>query len=165
MRFRLAVDGEAHDIEVEPRGTRLHVTVDGASYRATVRSRGDTVDVAIRGSPHSVRREGSLWILDGEAHEVRGELAEDAPLDAVGSDSAGPRIVEVRPPMPGRLVRLAVAAGMAVRRGQPVAVLEAMKMQNEIPAPADGVVQEVRVKEGESIPADRVIVVLEARRG
>ena len=51
-----------------------------------------------------------------------------------------------------------------MKRGQTLVVLEAMKMQNEIPAPADGVVKAVGVQEGESIPGDRVLVVLEVGR-
>jgi pyruvate carboxylase subunit B len=65
--------------------------------------------------------------------------------------------------MPGRVVRVLAEAGAPVKRGQTLVILEAMKMQNEIPAPRDGVVREVAVVEGESITADRVVVVLEVR--
>jgi len=65
--------------------------------------------------------------------------------------------------MPGRVVRVFAMAGMRVKRGQTLVVLEAMKMQNEIPAPRDGTVREVAVVEGESITADRLVVVLDAR--
>ncbi|MEZ5166854.1 MAG: acetyl-CoA carboxylase biotin carboxyl carrier protein subunit [Acidimicrobiales bacterium] len=51
-------------------------------------------------------------------------------------------------PMPGRVVELRVEVGMAVTAGQVVAVLEAMKMENHLRAPADGVVAEVRVVVG-----------------
>jgi pyruvate carboxylase subunit B len=65
--------------------------------------------------------------------------------------------------MPGRVVRVRVAAGDHVKRGQTLLVLEAMKMQNEIPAPEDGIVRSLSVREGESISGDRVIAVLESR--
>jgi len=48
-----------------------------------------------------------------------------------------------------------------VRKGQTLVVLEAMKMQNEIPAPADAIVREIRVAEGESVTGDRVVASLE----
>lgn len=165
MRFRLAVDGEVHEIEVDRRSRDVLVKVDGAGYRATVRSRGDATEVRIRGAAHEVRTIGGQWLIDGEAHDVRGEIPEEAALGVVGAGSTGPHAFEVKPPMPGRLVRLPISPGMVVKRGQPLAVLEAMKMQNEIPAPADAVVKEVRAKEGESIPADRVIAILETRSG
>jgi pyruvate carboxylase subunit B len=67
--------------------------------------------------------------------------------------------------MPGRVVLVPIREGSHVRRGDALAVLEAMKMQNEIPAPSDGIVRRVGVKEGESIGSDRVIAVIEATRG
>ena len=65
--------------------------------------------------------------------------------------------------MPGRVVRILVRPGDRVKKGQTLVVLEAMKMQNEIPAPADARVTDVRVAEGESVTGDRVIAVLEIR--
>jgi len=53
------------------------------------------------------------------------------------------------------------AAGTRVHRGQTLVILEAMKMQNEIPAPGDGVVRQVAVAEGETITADRVVASIE----
>jgi biotin carboxyl carrier protein len=53
--------------------------------------------------------------------------------------------------MPGLILRVAVAAGAQVRRGQDIAVLEAMKMENVIRAPRDGVVAEVCVEAGQQI--------------
>ena len=54
-------------------------------------------------------------------------------------------------PMPGKIVRVAVAAGDAVVRGQTLVVLEAMKMEHAITAPADGVVSEVFHKDGDQV--------------
>jgi 3-methylcrotonyl-CoA carboxylase alpha subunit len=55
-------------------------------------------------------------------------------------------------PMPGRVIRLLVAVGDSVEKGQPVAVLEAMKMEQRFEAPRDGVVIAVHVREGEQVP-------------
>jgi pyruvate carboxylase subunit B len=63
--------------------------------------------------------------------------------------------------MPGRIVRVAVKPGDRVARHAPLAVLEAMKMQNEIPAPVAGRVREVRVKVGQGVLVSDVLVVLE----
>ena len=53
--------------------------------------------------------------------------------------------------MPGRISRVLVEKGSEVRRGMGLLVLEAMKMENEIPAPADGVIDEIFVKAGETV--------------
>ena len=65
--------------------------------------------------------------------------------------------------MPGVVARLLVAVGDEVEAGEPLLVLEAMKMQNEIPAPAAGVVQTVHVTEGKAVAAGAKLVSLAPR--
>ena len=67
----------------------------------------------------------------------------------------------VAAPMPGRVVKVLVKPGDSVAAGQPVAVVEAMKMENELRAPGHGTVTEVRAREGMSIEAHAVLVVIE----
>jgi pyruvate carboxylase subunit B len=164
MRFRLVVDGESHEVSVEGEPPGLSVSVDGAVYRTKATREGAELAVRIGSRRHRIRIRGRQVVVDGLPHEVATEA-----LDAVDRRSRGTEgsrsgdILEIRPPMPGRIVKLPIAPSDRVKRGQTVAVLEAMKMQNEIPAPADGIVKSVGVREGESILADRVIAVLEAR--
>lgn len=66
----------------------------------------------------------------------------------------------VTAPMPGRVVKVLVRPGDAVAAGQPLVVVEAMKMENELRAPRDGTVSEVRAKEGTSIEANAVLIAL-----
>ena len=63
--------------------------------------------------------------------------------------------------MPGRVVRVLVALGDRVTAGQGVVVVEAMKMENELRSPKDGVVREMNVSEGAAIDADAVLAVIE----
>ena len=64
-------------------------------------------------------------------------------------------------PMPGTVVSVAVEAGEAVTAGQPVVVLEAMKMQHTVKAPTDGVVTQIDVKAGAQVAAGEVLAVVE----
>jgi biotin carboxyl carrier protein len=63
--------------------------------------------------------------------------------------------------MPGRVVRVLVAPGDRVTAKQAVVVVEAMKMENEMRAPKDGLVREVSVKEGAAIEAGALLVVID----
>jgi biotin carboxyl carrier protein len=63
-------------------------------------------------------------------------------------------------PMPGRIVKVLVKPHETVAARQPLVVVEAMKMENELRAPRGGVVTEVRVSEGASVEANTVLVVL-----
>ena len=64
-------------------------------------------------------------------------------------------------PMPGSVVRVMVAPGDSVQARQPVLVIEAMKMEHEIVAPAAGVVTELRVAEGAQVETGAVLAVIE----
>ena len=79
------------------------------------------------------------------------------------ADSGGQAHGEQRitAPMPGRVVRLLVAAGDTVEARQAVAVVEAMKMENELRSPKRGRVKEVAVAPGTSVEAGRVLVVID----
>ncbi|MBW3581637.1 MAG: biotin/lipoyl-binding protein [Euryarchaeota archaeon] len=70
-------------------------------------------------------------------------------------------ITQVKPPMPGKVVKVAVSAGDVVQAGDVLVVLEAMKMQNEIVSPVEGTVKSVGVENGENIDAKRVLVEIE----
>ena len=63
-------------------------------------------------------------------------------------------------PMPGTILQVAVGIGDQVTKGQTLLVLEAMKMENEIMAPADGVVKELNITKGVSVNAGDILVVL-----
>ena len=64
-------------------------------------------------------------------------------------------------PMPGLLVKVPVSVGDEVKSGETLAIVEAMKMQNELPSPRDGIVKKINGKEGEQVDALQVIVELE----
>ena len=77
--------------------------------------------------------------------------------------AAGPQRVVA--PMPGKVVRLLVGAGQTVAARQPLVVVEAMKMENELRAAAAGVVSQVAVSEGQSVEAGGLLVVITSDAG
>jgi len=164
MRFRLDVDGEQREIEVEPMTGGFVIRIEGATYRARTRLAGDSVDVRIGAKTLRLQLQGNEAILDDGVHRVRlVEVSEEGAEVVERQPARAGTVVDVRSSMPGRVVRVAVTAGSPVRRGETLVVLEAMKMQNEIPAPGDGVVRHVAVAEGETVTAHRVVASIELR--
>jgi pyruvate carboxylase subunit B len=78
---------------------------------------------------------------------------------AAAHAGAGPRSIVA--PMPGRIVKVLVTVGERVEAHQGLVVVEAMKMENELRAPRAGTVAEVRVKDGMSVEAKAVLIILE----
>ncbi|MBQ6498669.1 MAG: biotin/lipoyl-binding protein, partial [Ruminococcus sp.] len=79
--------------------------------------------------------------------------AQKAPVQADSASADG----TVVSPMPGTIVQLMAAQGDKVSKGQPILVLEAMKMENEITAAKDGVLSELRVAEGQTVAGGEIL--------
>jgi biotin carboxyl carrier protein len=79
--------------------------------------------------------------------------------DDAGHAGAGPQRIVA--PMPGKIVRVSVAPGEAVVARQTIVVIEAMKMENELKAGRDGTVGELHAREGASVDAGALLVVIQ----
>lgn len=83
--------------------------------------------------------------------------APGAPAAVVGTAVSGTQITS---PMPGTILKLNVAEGQAVKAGDVVLILEAMKMENEIVAPCDGTIKQILVSKGSTVDTDQILAVL-----
>ncbi|MGB2714541.1 MAG: biotin/lipoyl-containing protein [Vicinamibacterales bacterium] len=117
-----------------PAARQVFLTAAGASGGVVVTYDGRTTEVTLNGR--------------------RSQRAAETPAHTHGDQS-------VTAPMPGRVLRVLVAAGDAVSAGQGLVVVEAMKMENELRAPRAGRVKDVSVSAGASVDAGRVLVVIE----
>ena len=109
-------------------------TPDRAAAQLTVYVGGTPVAVALNGRRHHAKKDG-------------------------GASLSGPQRVVA--PMPGKVVRVLVQAGEAVRARQPLVVVEAMKMENELRAGRDGTVADIHAQEGASVDAGALLVVIQ----
>lgn len=110
------------------------------------------------------RRENVYSILiDGIAYEieVRDARAERTASFAKTQGAAAGR-AEVRAPIPGRITRVLTPEGVRVARNQAVLTLDAMKLENEIQAPQDGVVRALSVKPGDAVEKSQLLFVIES---
>ena len=111
---------------------------------------------------------------DVVVEELNGSVAAPAPVatpvaaapKAAPAPAAAPKAsgnagaIAVKAPMPGNLIKVNVKVGDAVKKGDVLCVLEAMKMENDIMAPADGVVASIEAAQGASVATDAVLVTL-----
>jgi len=142
------VDGVAHT--VQPSGGGRTLVVAPKSQTCVSLATGD------RGLPIAAS-------VDGLAVAVEVRTAQAAALaTAMSGGHAGARAAaQIKAPMPGRVVRILVSQGQPVERGQPVAIVEAMKMENELHASAAGSVKLIHVQQGATVDAGQLLVELE----
>ena len=165
MRYFVTVNGRPHEVELVERLGRLEVDVDGKRLELSF----DEVDDL---GQYVVIRDGKSYALSIEGDEQRtsitiaGHLYDVALEDEreraahAAERAAGKGGGAVTSVMPGVVVQVLVEPGRAVAKGEPLLVLSAMKMQNEIGAPADGVVREVHVAPGQTVAAGAKLVTL-----
>src|SRR3989442_3633055 len=155
MRFRLDVDGEQRNIEVEPFAGGFVIRIEGASYRARTRLAKNSVDVRIGAKTLRLQLEGNEAILDDGVHRVRLVELSTEGTDVIESHPTGPgAIVDVRSSMPGRVVRVAVSAGGPLPQGGTPVGPAGLEMRDEVSAPRGGGARLVRGLEGEVGTAD-----------
>ncbi len=171
MTYDVLVDGNSHRLELlegdelTP-GERVWLCkVDGkeVAVDAALTAR-DVLSVLVDGKAYEIKRERSL---QGEIHMILGsaryavDVRDPRSLRtrrAAGGAEAGPQ--KLNAPMPGKIVRIAVKQGEEVKAGQPLIVMEAMKMQNEMKSPKDGKVQKILVSEGSAVnPGDTLAII------
>jgi 3-methylcrotonyl-CoA carboxylase alpha subunit len=80
------------------------------------------------------------------------------------ADAAGASTDRIVTPMPGKIIQLLVKPGEAVKKGQPLAVLEAMKMEHTLAAPADAKVASVEVAQGDQVNDGAIVVRFETEK-
>jgi len=113
-------------------------------------------DAAEAGAPRSVLLTGTGEIVVFEAGEAFVFLSHPPSAEDLGAATDG----QVRSPMPGKVTQLFVKAGDAVTKGQPLLVLEAMKMEHALAAPFDGTVEAVAVALGAQVSEGALLVKL-----
>jgi biotin carboxyl carrier protein len=166
MRFAATVDGAAHVIEVSGRAGCFRVVIGDRVWEvdAHLSSQG-IVSLLVDGASWvaEVQEEDGLFVVDvrGETYRVAVEEETRHLIRTRGGDAAGPAGDVVKAPMPGKVTQVVVAAGDRVAVGDPLLVIEAMKMENELRARTAGLVREVRVAAGQAVNPGDVLLVLE----
>jgi biotin carboxyl carrier protein len=159
MKYRVTIEGREREVDVTftPSGA-AEVLLDGAKVEVDARRVGGAVSLRIGDRVHDVLSAGTdeVQIAVGAARTVA-TISSDRPGQKRGA-AAAKSSKELRAPMPGRIVRILVKAGDAVSAGQPLVVMEAMKMENELRAAAAATIDSIHVAEGASVEGRALLV-------
>lgn len=155
MRSQVILDGKTYDLELIPQPDgRVKAMMGGREVLADVESLpGGCYSVIIEGKHFQIDADvtpDGVWL---ERYGMRhmAEVIDPRSLLTGGKrpGSGGPTVV--KSPMPGKVIKLLVSEGQSVRQGEGVVVIEAMKMQNELKSPMNGVIGQIFAQEGTSV--------------
>ncbi len=158
-KVRVTIDGQIHEVEVDlhrREGVELPVVVDGESLRVVVPNLDDPdqMDWLLVGDrSYEIDVDRNLrWLKSYHGmHHIEIQDLEAAVARPASGDG------RVKAPIPGKVTRVLVNQGDPVEVGQPIIVLEAMKMENEIRAPRAGSVSALHIQAGQDVQLHMVL--------
>jgi biotin carboxyl carrier protein len=160
-------ESHTHKVEITPEreGKAAECRVDGEPLPLdVVASAPGVLSLVLNGRSYEIRTDngvnGQQIVVGEERYQVEVRDPRSLRSRRRGGDSGqGPR--KITAPMPGKVVRVLAPEGTPVKTGQGVVVIEAMKMQNELKSPKDGVVKKISVAEGGTVEAGATLAVVE----
>ncbi len=153
---------KTHSVKIEKSGDNYKVTVDNTVHTiADFTAQQNVISFKLEDRFYAIyfalNKENVYLMIDGDYYAVA--LQKD--MVSEGRTSVLQKGDSVSSPMPGLIVKIPLAVGTEVKAGTTLAIVEAMKMQNELRAPRDGVIKKVNYCEGQQVDAFQPIVELE----
>ena len=164
MKLKVLSNGQDHNLTITEKDDGLQVEIDGRQYQVRAYDSKDGSYLllnnnqvfACRVSHHSKSNDRFDVNLKGEHHAVA--IIDPRRLRSdENSDRHHDGLTEISSQMPGKVVRVLVEVGAKVEKGDGMIVVEAMKMQNEMKSPRDGVVISLAVSAGDTVNAGELL--------
>ena len=150
--YRYRINGHTYNIEIgAENGGTIEVSVNGKVYTVERQEISTTADMA----PKSIPVQKTATLLKGTARPAATPNVQPTAPSALDANTAA-----VTAPLPGTIISIKVKPGDKVTANQTVAVLEAMKMENEIEAGYAGTVSEVKVAERDTVLEGAVLITI-----
>ena len=168
MKIQAEIGADKHHVEIRRDGNIVFARIDDRKYELEVSEPEPNVFLVKNGGKLSQVFVSPETNLNEPVHVSIGTNEIDVRIidlkrlrGSTTSDEEAAGRAEIKTAMPGKVVRVLVAEGDAVQKGDGVIVVEAMKMQNEMKSPKDGVVSKIKIAEGDTVSAGDILVVIE----
>lgn len=141
----MTVNGTPFDWDISKLDNRrFHIIRDNISYNVEI----------LENSEKSVKLRINDQVLEVETKDKM-----DLLLERLGMDKALEEVInDIRAPMPGLILKVEVEEGQEVKKGDPLMILEAMKMENVLKAPGEGIVSSIKVNQGDTVEKNQVLI-------
>ncbi len=160
MRYAFDLAGRRHFVQLEEHADGPKYTIEGTTFEPKVEKLGKGhYKVTIGDETFEFNLEGGTIHEGNEMLDVQVNRAKPELIRAGGKGRKADG--RIKPPMPGKVVEVHVEVGAEISEGDPLLVLEAMKMQNDLKSPVTGTVKTVHVSAGQNVEAATVLIEIE----
>lgn len=188
MSYIATINQQTYTIDTGENGSRRSVTLEGQPYtldwrrvislitdskansnvggRYSLIINGQSYEIFARRITRPDEKTGQTYEIQiaGQRFEVKVEDERTRKLVDLSRGGAHSGKATIQAPMPGLVLRLPFAPGAQVDAGQTVAVLEAMKMENDLPSPIAGTIKEIPVQPGQTVEQGQALVIVEGEQ-
>lgn len=159
--YQVELEGQTYVIEFTDGGITVNGELQDVAYKMADQNSGHIL-LGGRSVAFVADESGDgTWrvAIDGVERSANVKTRKELLLDKFGgAGGASAKHRDIKAPMPGLVLRINVSVGDRVRAGQPLLVLEAMKMENEIASPGDGIVETVHVSAGDAVVKSALLI-------
>ena len=162
MKLQAELNKQTFEIEIKRDGENVFAKIDDREYRLAASE--------VEPNVYLLKNENRIFqvyaapngIVNINNHQLEINIIDPKRLrGAAASVANADGAAEIKTAMPGKLVRILVEAGTEVKQGEGVLIVEAMKMQNEMKSPKDGIIKEIRFAIGATVNAGDVLAIIE----
>jgi biotin carboxyl carrier protein len=148
-KFKVTINNKTYVVEVEDIGTELSISED-ARTEISRRVEDDTnIKSLEKRKKKEAKKRKEKEVFSKEVNQLSEEMASTS-----GSEK------EVKAPLPGIIIDVFVSEGQKINVGDTLVVIEAMKMENEIPSEYSGTVEKIFVKKGDTVEGDQILMLI-----
>lgn len=164
IQYTVIISDENVEVAIDRNSGRIQATVGGRTY--SLEAIQVEPNVYWLNSEHgsivlAVARQADRYVVSVGAYRIPVEILDPRKALLRAAHSAHDGVIEIRAPMPGKIVRVLAEEKGAIAANSGIVVMEAMKMQNEIKSPKDGRVVKLAVQAGAAVNAGDLIAVVE----
>ncbi len=168
MDFEFLVDNTLHKIFLEKKENVFIVSDGEKTFEADIRFiSANAVSILIEGRSHLVyiarEKDKKYFYLDGQQFIVQEPSRERESFQA-GEEKTKDVELLIKAPMPGKVIKINVSEKEEVRKNQTLAIVEAMKMENEIKSSIEGYVKKIFVSAGDLVDSERPLIELSLKK-
>jgi biotin carboxyl carrier protein len=159
MIYKIAIRDKKFEVEIgDVAGGAASVTVDGIPYDVVIENY-DEIGAGLAPEPATAPAPARRIPAPTPSAAQRRPAAPSAAKPGPSRSAAGDGVIVAQ--IPGRIMAVHVGVGDTVKKGQTVAIMEAMKMENNVLATRDGIVKEVNIQKGSEVATGDVMMVIE----
>jgi len=160
----LLFNGKKINVEIEKNNNDFNLTIDNEKKNISITRFSDNcllINYKNQTKKYYFSKSGKFIFVNSDGFSSKLEIVDEEEENQFSFDKNSGNKDNIKAPMPGSIVKVLVESGQKVSEGEPLIIVEAMKMETTLYSSIDGIVTELNVQAGEQVDSDKILLVVE----